>query len=108
MTDQFTHKCKRCGYEWLGKLENPKTCPKCNSPYWNKERTKYKRTIIVDPDDPYLITENVSHTHFLGVSKKAIMIEYYGKLAYRALEDIKKDEIFYAEIPITADMEKIT
>ena len=36
----FEHKCNRCNYEWKGKLENPKTCPKCNSPYWNKPRTK--------------------------------------------------------------------
>lgn len=36
----FEHKCKRCDYEWLGKLENPKACPKCNSPYWNKERAR--------------------------------------------------------------------
>jgi len=32
-------KCKRCGNEWfLRKPEEPKTCPKCRSPYWDKER----------------------------------------------------------------------
>jgi len=32
-------KCNRCGYEWLKRTEGePKWCPKCISPYWNKER----------------------------------------------------------------------
>lgn len=36
-------KCNRCNHEWLPRsnkvpLEPPVNCPKCNSPYWNKER----------------------------------------------------------------------
>ena len=31
-------KCKRCGNEWSPIVENPKQCPKCKSPYWNKNR----------------------------------------------------------------------
>jgi len=34
-------KCKRCGYEWYPRTPvAPKNCanPKCNSPYWNKDR----------------------------------------------------------------------
>ena len=34
----FTLKCKRCGYEWVPRKEDVKRCPKCISPYWNKER----------------------------------------------------------------------
>lgn len=34
--------CKRCGYSWLikNKKRLPKNCanPKCNSPYYNRER----------------------------------------------------------------------
>lgn len=32
--------CKRCGHEWALRGENkePKTCPKCRSPYWDTER----------------------------------------------------------------------
>ena len=31
--------CKRCGYGWYPrKKEMPKTCPRCRSPYWTKER----------------------------------------------------------------------
>ena len=35
-------KCKRCGYIWIqkSKRKKPKNCPKCNSPYWMKERLK--------------------------------------------------------------------
>ena len=35
--------CKRCGHEWaLRKSQDgePVTCPKCKTPYWNKERVK--------------------------------------------------------------------
>jgi len=32
-------KCLRCGYNWaLRKEQEPIICPKCKSPYWNKER----------------------------------------------------------------------
>lgn len=37
--------CKRCGYgsgsgdhPWIPRVEDPKVCPKCKSPYWNVER----------------------------------------------------------------------
>lgn len=33
-------KCKRCGWEWVPRVANPKWCPKCNSPYWNRERQR--------------------------------------------------------------------
>ena len=35
-------RCLRCGYEWVPRVfkqsELPTICPKCKSPYWNKER----------------------------------------------------------------------
>lgn len=41
--------CGRCGYKWElkrtdgeGGVKVPKNCPRCHSPYWNKER-KYNR-----------------------------------------------------------------
>ncbi|KKK90963.1 hypothetical protein LCGC14_2717700, partial [marine sediment metagenome] len=31
--------CNRCGYEWIPRSDKrPKNCPKCASPYWDKER----------------------------------------------------------------------
>ena len=33
--------CKRCGATWTPRQEEPPTtCPKCRSPYWNKEKVK--------------------------------------------------------------------
>ena len=34
--------CKRCGHKWIPRKEGeePRVCPKCKSPYWNKERGK--------------------------------------------------------------------
>ena len=31
-------KCLRCGYEWETKIDNPRFCPNCNSPYWDKAK----------------------------------------------------------------------
>lgn len=33
------HTCKRCGHSWYPRgPTRPKNCPKCNSPYWDKEK----------------------------------------------------------------------
>ena len=34
-------KCNRCNHEWvLRKKSEPKWCPRCRSPYWNKPRIR--------------------------------------------------------------------
>ena len=34
-------KCLRCGYEWIPRQpKKPQRCAKCNSPYWNKLKSK--------------------------------------------------------------------
>jgi len=30
--------CKRCGADWKERVKNPRYCPLCKSPYWDKER----------------------------------------------------------------------
>jgi G:T-mismatch repair DNA endonuclease (very short patch repair protein) len=31
--------CKRCFHKWIPRANKlPDVCPRCNSPYWNKER----------------------------------------------------------------------
>lgn len=32
--------CLRCGWIWTPRVDNPRWCPKCNSPYWNKPRQR--------------------------------------------------------------------
>jgi len=33
------HLCNRCGHVWLPRtFGDPKRCPKCKSPYWNRPR----------------------------------------------------------------------
>lgn len=41
-------KCLRCEYEWVPRdiKTEPVICPKCKSPYWNKQRQKKKVGII--------------------------------------------------------------
>ena len=37
------YRCERCGHEWVPRKENePKVCPKCKSPYWDRPRKKQK------------------------------------------------------------------
>jgi len=30
--------CKRCGYSWDARIEEPVACPRCKSYDWDKER----------------------------------------------------------------------
>ena len=34
------YECERCGHKWTPRLDMPTVCPKCKSPYWNKEKKK--------------------------------------------------------------------
>jgi len=34
--------CKRCGHNWIPHKEEIRICPKCKSPYWDRERKKKK------------------------------------------------------------------
>lgn len=37
-------KCLRCNHSWiLRKSNEPKVCPKCKSPYWDKKRQNVKK-----------------------------------------------------------------
>ena len=37
------YRCERCSHEWLPRKEKePKVCPKCKSPYWDRPRRKPK------------------------------------------------------------------
>jgi DNA-directed RNA polymerase subunit RPC12/RpoP len=34
--------CKRCSHQWTSRSKKPPVqCPKCHSPYWNRERKKH-------------------------------------------------------------------
>lgn len=36
--------CNRCGHKWIPRTFTlPDRCPKCNSPYWNKERVRKRK-----------------------------------------------------------------
>jgi hypothetical protein len=64
--------CKRCFNQWIPRSENlPKVCPRCNSPYWNKER---QRSVDMkkEKDDRDLgeLTELASEVHKTRKEKK--------------------------------------
>ena len=47
------YKCERCGHEWLPTSDvEPKVCPKCKSPYWNRPRINKSRTAEEQPRQP--------------------------------------------------------
>jgi len=38
------NKCFRCSHKWVQREEDkPRICPKCKSPYWDKEKTKFNK-----------------------------------------------------------------
>jgi len=37
---KLKYQCLRCGNKWTPRTENPKQCPKCKSPYWNKPKKR--------------------------------------------------------------------
>lgn len=39
----FKLKCKRCNHEWIPRTPEPKYCPYCKSPSWNKDKKNAKR-----------------------------------------------------------------
>ncbi len=38
--------CKRCDHDWASRLDKPMICPKCKSPYWDKDK------IVRDDQNP--------------------------------------------------------
>ena len=48
-------KCLRCGHEWIPRKIEPKKCPKCNSPYWNKPKWKG----VKSGNEPHTVVVNV-------------------------------------------------
>lgn len=32
---KINNKCKKCGYEWISRKTNPKSCPNCKQYRWN-------------------------------------------------------------------------
>lgn len=38
-------KCKRCGWEWLSRMDKPKCCARCKNPYWELEPIMAKRKV---------------------------------------------------------------
>lgn len=44
-----TRRCLRCGHEWsLRTGTEPKTCPKCRSPYWNRQRRDEQMAQVIE------------------------------------------------------------
>ena len=52
-------KCLRCDHVWDSQVLNPKMCPKCKSPYWNKPRrieiVSHTKGTIKNIDDTQII-----------------------------------------------------
>ena len=66
--------CKRCNNEWTPRVENPKACPYCKSPYWNKER---QEKVIHKPNPTYLTKVETKAMNWLiketGFSMEEVM-----------------------------------
>lgn len=40
--------CNRCGHKWFPRsTDEPTICPKCKSPYWNRQRKEKKNNEVI-------------------------------------------------------------
>ena len=55
-------RCERCGHEWVPRDSDsePRVCPKCKSPYWNKPRKTASATSYEDFRDKIVATLKAS------------------------------------------------
>jgi len=51
INDDNTLFCFRCYHTWKKRRENPKSCPKCHSPYWNKPRRRISKGIVLKMEE---------------------------------------------------------
>ena len=69
----------RCGKQWVSRVAHPAQCPKCKSPYWDKERVRPAKiarlmTPIVPEGSPALPPYSGAHREDRVVPK-----DYYHK-----------------------------
>ena len=50
--------CKRCNHKWIPRKPEVMLCPKCHSPFWNKEVDKNESSIADELDKKMGITTN--------------------------------------------------
>lgn len=51
--------CFRCYHNWKKRREkNPNTCPKCNSPYWNRPRKRISKGIVLKMEETIVNVHN--------------------------------------------------
>ncbi|MBA7546620.1 hypothetical protein ES705_39012 [subsurface metagenome] len=43
-------KCKRCGHRWMPRVENVLLCPRCKSPYWNKDKVFFRKEEFLETE----------------------------------------------------------
>ena len=60
-------KCYRCKYEWIPRVREIKTCPKCRSPYWDKAKNKKEHSKMRIWATG--IVQNAKYYGYLGVAK---------------------------------------
>ena len=49
----YKYRCERCEHEWIPRESKtePRVCPKCKSPYWNKAATVCKGGLMTTADE---------------------------------------------------------
>ena len=69
------YKCLRCGHEWPSKQEHPTICPRCKSPYWDKESKASQWYVRVNMPDHHRANKQ-------GQVKRAVLVleEKLGRL----------------------------
>jgi len=40
------NKCKKCGHEWIARVEDPIQCPKCKQYDWKEKKKEIKKDVF--------------------------------------------------------------
>lgn len=78
--------CKRCGWVWIPRKNTVRTCPRCKSYKWNKEKRKTRRVKEREIDNEILAAseEDVAETQAL--------VKKFAPLRKKALGEFYKNE----------------
>jgi Zn finger protein HypA/HybF involved in hydrogenase expression len=55
----MTLKCKKCGYQWFPRMENPTVCPKCKSYKWNSDTDGRRNNLNLADEYPFGIDHSL-------------------------------------------------
>lgn len=114
-------KCKRCGEEWIPRLNPPKICKKCKSKYWNKNKIereygcktlffnkRYGRFIIFIGSAEFLSENGIIGQEGFSQKKLEKWLKLSQSTVSKSLNTLKKTGLIYKNKKRLYNLEEIS